>query len=115
MRHLDPTRSAETPPEAQQRAVLSRLGRLRLEQQLDEYEAVILASVVLPEDIKTSFADVGGLDAIKQQLVETVLLPLQRPDLFRRRDANGELVTRSLLSPPRGVLFYGPPGTGKST
>lgn len=58
-------------------------------------------SVELP---KVSFAQIGGLEAVKRELTEAVLLPLQRPDLFRRFGAR----------PPRGVMLYGPPGTGKT-
>jgi len=47
---------------------------------------------------------VGGLDAVKQQLREAVEWPLARPELLRRAG----------VRPPRGILLYGPPGTGKT-
>ena len=52
----------------------------------------------------TTFKDVGGLDAVKQAIHRTIVLPFQRPDLFERygRKAGG------------GVLLYGPPGCGKT-
>ncbi|KAI9221145.1 P-loop containing nucleoside triphosphate hydrolase protein, partial [Blastocladiella britannica] len=50
-----------------------------------------------------AWADVGGLAHVKREILATVQLPLQRPDLF----ASG-LKRRS------GVLLYGPPGTGKT-
>ena len=51
-----------------------------------------------------SWADVGGLDAVKTRLRETVQWPLEHPDAFERVD----------LHPAKGVLLYGPPGTGKT-
>ncbi len=51
-----------------------------------------------------NFADVGGLDAVKERLRMDIVYPLQRPDLFKAygRKAGG------------GVLLYGPPGCGKT-
>ncbi|KJE96367.1 peroxisome assembly factor-2 [Capsaspora owczarzaki ATCC 30864] len=46
--------------------------------------------------------DVGGLGAVKRDILDTIQLPLQRPELF----AGG--LQRS------GLLLYGPPGTGKT-
>ena len=51
-----------------------------------------------------SWSDIGGLDAVKQRLQETVELPLRNP----------QLLTASGLPPHVGVLLYGPPGTGKT-
>jgi transitional endoplasmic reticulum ATPase len=50
------------------------------------------------------WADIGGLENVKQELRETVQYPLQFPDLF----------ARFKMDPSRGVLFYGPPGCGKT-
>ena len=51
-----------------------------------------------------TYADVGGLDVQKQDIRETVELPLLQFDLYRQIG----------IDPPRGVLLYGPPGTGKT-
>ena len=51
-----------------------------------------------------SWNDIGGLDAVKRRLQETVELPLRNP----------QLLTASGLPPHVGVLLYGPPGTGKT-
>jgi SpoVK/Ycf46/Vps4 family AAA+-type ATPase len=51
-----------------------------------------------------SFADVGGLEAIKEKIRLLVLHPLKRPDLYR---AFGKKVGG-------GILLYGPPGCGKT-
>ncbi|XP_063300276.1 peroxisome biogenesis factor 6 [Pelobates fuscus] len=46
--------------------------------------------------------DVGGLHNVKRQLLDTVQLPLEHPELL------------SLGLRRSGVLLYGPPGTGKT-
>ncbi|XP_041789279.1 peroxisome assembly factor 2 isoform X1 [Chelmon rostratus] len=46
--------------------------------------------------------DVGGLQQVKKEILDTVQLPLQRPELL------------SLGLNRTGVLLYGPPGTGKT-
>ena len=53
---------------------------------------------------KGSFADVAGLDDVKQELLMRLVLPYEHKDLFR---AYGK-------KPGGGVLLYGPPGCGKS-
>jgi transitional endoplasmic reticulum ATPase len=51
-----------------------------------------------------TFADVGGLEDIKKTIHRTIILPLQRHDLYEKygRTAGG------------GVLLFGPPGCGKT-
>lgn len=51
-----------------------------------------------------TYSDIGGLDIQKQEIRETVELPILQADLYR---AIG-------IDPPRGVLLFGPPGTGKT-
>ena len=50
-----------------------------------------------------TFSDVGGMESIKKDLKESLILPNLRPDIFT-----------GLRSPPKGILFYGPPGNGKT-
>lgn len=59
---------------------------------------------VLVEIPKVSWANVGGLGQLKQEIIESVDWPLKRPQKF---DQMG-------IRPPRGILLYGPPGTGKT-
>lgn len=73
---------------------------------LNQYEVAISADVIDPSHIPTRFGDIGGIDAIKSELWDLVVLPLLRPDLFSS--------SSGLVSPPRGVLLYGAPGTGKT-
>ncbi|MFC6865053.1 AAA family ATPase [Halomicroarcula sp. GCM10025817] len=56
------------------------------------------------ESPDTTFADVGGLEEVKQVLTETIEWPL----------AYGDLFTATNTDPPSGILLYGPPGTGKT-
>ncbi|KAI5149455.1 26S proteasome regulatory subunit T3 [Enteropsectra breve] len=51
-----------------------------------------------------TYSDIGGLDVQKQEIKETVELPILQHALYQ---AIG-------IDPPRGVLLYGPPGTGKT-
>lgn len=57
-----------------------------------------------PERPQTKFADVGGMETVKQEIRMKIILPLQQPDLFR---AYGKKIGG-------GILMYGPPGCGKT-
>ena len=67
---------------------------------------------VLPSAIREVFVEVpnvtwdqvGGLEKLKQQLIEAVDWPLSNPTIFSRMG----------IRPPRGILLYGPPGCGKT-
>lgn len=61
------------------------------------------ASIGAPKIPSVSFAQVGGLSSVKDEILETIQLPLSQPDLF-----GPGLKKRS------GILLYGPPGTGKT-
>ena len=56
-----------------------------------------------PKIPNVSWDDVGGLENVKEAVLETIQLPLERPELF----AKG-------MKKRSGILFYGPPGTGKT-
>lgn len=58
--------------------------------------------VLQPQDLET-FADVGGLDDVKERLRASVGAILERPD----QAAKYHVVHN-------GILFHGPPGTGKT-
>ncbi|KAK2196148.1 bifunctional P-loop containing nucleoside triphosphate hydrolase/AAA ATPase [Babesia duncani] len=57
--------------------------------------------VQVPE---TTWDDVGGLEDVKRELIETVQYPVEHPEKYRKF---GQQCSN-------GVLFYGPPGCGKT-
>jgi len=67
----------------------------------DEGEGLV--SDVDFERPRTTFADVGGMDDVKDEIAMKVIQPLAHPELFAAygKKAGG------------GVLLYGPPGCGK--
>ncbi|MBZ0175176.1 MAG: CDC48 family AAA ATPase [Candidatus Methanoperedens sp.] len=50
------------------------------------------------------WTEIGGLESVKQELIEAVEWPLKYPEAFEAIH----------IKPPKGVLLYGPPGTGKT-
>ncbi|GMM34931.1 AAA family ATPase peroxin 6 [Saccharomycopsis crataegensis] len=60
-------------------------------------------SIGAPKIPNVKWEDVGGLDLVKDEILDTIEMPLKNPYLF-----NNGLKKRS------GILFYGPPGTGKT-
>ncbi len=76
----------------------------------DDFEDAL--KEILPSGIREVFVEVpnvpwdqvGGLDDLKQQLIEAVEWPISNPTLFSRMG----------ISPPKGILLYGPPGCGKT-
>ncbi|XKH35468.1 AAA family ATPase [Azospirillum doebereinerae] len=61
------------------------------------------ATRIRPQDTKTAFADVAGVDEAKEELRETVEF-LKDPRRFAMAGARV----------PKGILLVGPPGTGKT-
>ncbi|KAJ7582447.1 AAA-domain-containing protein [Mycena floridula] len=60
-------------------------------------------SIGAPKIPNVSWDDVGGLAHVKSDILDTIQLPLDHPELF----ADG-------LKKRSGILLYGPPGTGKT-
>ena len=60
--------------------------------------------LVLEEVPDVSYADIGGLDAQIETIVDAVELPFLHADLFAEHE----------LPAPKGILLYGPPGCGKT-
>ncbi|KAJ5990318.1 hypothetical protein N7522_010525 [Penicillium canescens] len=63
-----------------------------------------LREVAVVEVPNVRWDDIGGLEEVKRELIESVQYPVDHPEMFQKFG----------LSPSRGVLFYGPPGTGKT-
>ncbi|KAF9583958.1 hypothetical protein BGW38_008026 [Lunasporangiospora selenospora] len=101
---LDPIKNKKKDAHEKSAKIMDRLGQRDLK--LNEYEQVIAAEVIHPEDIKVDFEQIGGLDPIIRSLREGVILPLNHPELFTGPSG--------LLGAPKGVLLYGPPGCGKT-
>jgi len=59
---------------------------------------------VLIEVPNVKWENIGGLEEVRQELVEAVEWPFKNPQIF----------TRLGIKPPKGILLYGPPGTGKT-
>eukprot|EP00271_Cylindrocystis_brebissonii_P019781 TRINITY_DN6213_c0_g1_i1.p1 TRINITY_DN6213_c0_g1~~TRINITY_DN6213_c0_g1_i1.p1 ORF type:complete len:943 (-),score=221.85 TRINITY_DN6213_c0_g1_i1:1385-4213(-) len=70
-----------------------------------EFEKRIRPEVTPADAVGVTFDSIGALDDVKDLLREMVMLPLQRPELFK---------AGSLIQPCRGILLFGPPGTGKT-
>lgn len=58
---------------------------------------------VSPQSVRTTFADVAGIDEVKAEIFEIVDF-LKNPEKYRKLGARA----------PKGVLLSGPPGTGKT-
>lgn len=69
---------------------------------LEELQASHSYSIGVPKIPNIYWEDIGGLADVKQEILDTIQLPLLHPELL----AAG--LRRS------GVLLYGPPGTGKT-
>ncbi|KAJ3438192.1 putative aaa atpase [Anaeramoeba flamelloides] len=75
---------------------------------LTNLEQLIYQQAIIPNNrINISFKDVGGLENIKKQIVEYLITPLNRPELYHRGNLN-------VHNSCKGVLLYGPSGSGKT-
>lgn len=59
---------------------------------------------VLVELPSVKWENVGGLDNVKQEIIEAVEWPITKPEKFLQMG----------IKPPKGILLFGPPGTGKT-
>ncbi|KAK3925435.1 Peroxisome assembly factor 2 [Frankliniella fusca] len=69
---------------------------------LDKMQSAYAGSIGAPKIPSVKWSDVGGLETVKKDILQTVTMPLKHPEL-----TSGGL-GRS------GILLYGPPGTGKT-
>ncbi|KAI8439794.1 hypothetical protein MSG28_013470 [Choristoneura fumiferana] len=106
---IDPTSKSRKKAEERAREQLRKAGlggkhTLQLDK-LTDHEMIIASQLVVPDEINVNWKDIAGLDALIQELRETVILPIQKRDLF---------ADSRLTQPPKGVLLHGPPGCGKT-
>jgi SpoVK/Ycf46/Vps4 family AAA+-type ATPase len=59
---------------------------------------------VAAERPREGFSEVGGMEGVKEEIRIKIILPLQKPEIYRAygKEAGG------------GILLYGPPGCGKT-
>ncbi len=72
-------------------------------QAIKEIKPSVLRSVEV-ESPQITWDEIGGLEAVKQTLQESVEGALLYPELYQQTRATA----------PRGILLWGPPGTGKT-
>lgn len=74
-----------------------------VDQALNKARSSYSESIGAPKIPNVTWDDVGGLASVKSDILDTIQLPLEHPELF-----SDGLKKRS------GILLYGPPGTGKT-
>jgi len=86
-------------------SVLEKM-EVRMEDFLNAYREITPTAMreVYIEVPTVHWSDIGGLEKVKQDLIEAVEWPLKTPEAF----------TRVGIRPPKGILLYGPPGCGKT-
>jgi transitional endoplasmic reticulum ATPase len=80
-----------------------KVTKLDFDEALKDVQPSALREVLVQRP-NVRWEDIGGLQAIKDELAEAIEWPLKHADLFAEAD----------VKPPKGILLYGPPGTGKT-
>ncbi len=80
--------------------------------EIEKNDFIDALKVIRPSAMREFFVEVpnvkwnkiGGLEKVKEVLIESVEWPLKKAYAFKRLG----------ITPPKGILLYGPPGTGKT-
>ncbi|KRF97408.1 uncharacterized protein Dwil_GK27291, partial [Drosophila willistoni] len=111
---MDPNSKARKKAKQQAEQQLKKLNSLKpaagtkikfRARDFNKHEVMIASHLVTPDEIDVHWSDVAGLDAIIQELRESVVMPVRHRELFKRS---------KLFRAPKGVLLHGPPGCGKT-
>lgn len=81
-------------PEHERKATIAKL---------DQKMAQTIIETILDKGPGVQWNDIEGLKDVKQALMENIIYPQLRPEIFT-----------GLRSPTKGILLYGPPGNGKT-
>ena len=104
--------AVELDPESADPELAAQLGYRPEERQSEYVEGRVRAAAdelgssegFTMERPDVTFADVGGMDEVKEEIALKIIYPLQHPELYQAygKKAGG------------GILLYGPPGCGKT-
>lgn len=84
----------------------------RLQKPVDQL-AAMGCPIYYPEKEKMTLDSFAGYESVKKQIKESVILPVQHPEVY---DRIAQATRKTLESNrPKAVLFSGPPGVGKTT
>ncbi|MFH0875393.1 MAG: CDC48 family AAA ATPase [archaeon] len=85
--------------------VLEKIN-IKMEHFMDAFRKVMPSAMreVLITKPTTKWEDIGGLESVKQKMIEAIEWPLSDPESFKKAG----------IKPPKGILLYGPPGCGKT-
>ena len=86
-------------------SVLEKMD-VRMEDFLNAYKEITPTAMreVYIEVPAVHWDEIGGLEEVKEELMEAVEWPLKNPEVFSRMG----------IRPPKGILLFGPPGCGKT-
>lgn len=128
--------SQESNTEKERRELARKLNRPELESlEFSKHELSVAMDVICPDDLKTSFSDVGGMEKEIDVIVDNVILPFKFWKEEHIRQQQQQEQEQLLMNEggstgsqmgvqqhqaeiechvPGGMLMYGRPGTGKS-
>lgn len=77
--------------------------RRALLEKLDQNMVKNIMETIIEKGPGVKWDDIEGLKVVKKALVENIIYPQLRPDVFT-----------GIRAPTKGILLYGPPGNGKT-